>query len=249
MADGSASRGTETAGADGPVAPSALDIIRSATHVRLLADPGDKALVAKERRKRKLRQGRTAATLQYAASRLDGGRESFLVYARSAAATHPEIKPFLDHYDGISKYEKQKYTLDVLAQQANISPRLLIEAVAGEAFEQGVNVANLIAAHHLPAVVSESVKVAVTRKGVKDREMLMQHHGFLPVPKGTTVNVLAVAQAKGGLGESLPDFEQSVVSLGEAARSVERLPEGSEGTIDVEPEEDECTTEAQSENA
>ena len=238
MGDGSASRGTEAAGTEQPVAPEILDILarRPQTHVRLLADSGDKQLVAKERRKKRAREGRVAATLQYAASRLDGGRESFLVYARSAASAHPEIKPFLEHYDGITQYERQKYTLDVLAQQAGISPRILIEAVAGEAFEQGVNVANLIAAHHLPEVVRESVKVAVTRKGVKDREMLMQHHGFLPVPKGTTINIQNIQ--RGGMSD-LPDFEQSVVSLGEAARSVERLPEGSEGTIDVEPEEEE----------
>jgi hypothetical protein len=91
--------------------------------------------------------------------------------------------------------------------------------------KRNIEMSNIYAGLAHPAVVKRNIKSALLAKGVKDREMFLQHSGWLPLPKGSTVNVNAQAAAGlppsnvpvgTGIGEGtertpLPEFEEMTV--------------------------------------
>ncbi len=128
-------------------------------------------------------------TLAFACRYLEGGKATFYRLAKSASATNEKIQKFVDFVESQPHSYRAALPLDRMAEYAGVSPRDLIEAVAGEAFEQGYSVARLLAGHEFPAVVQSSIKAAKGIRGTRDREMLMLHAGFVPAPRGSVVNI------------------------------------------------------------
>jgi hypothetical protein len=163
-------------------------------------------------------------TLAFACRYLEGGKSTFYRLAKAASATNEEVQKFVDFVESQPPSYQHTLPLDRMAEFAGVSPRLLIEAVAGEAFEQGYSVARLLAGHEFPAVVQSSIKAAKNPLGTKDREMLMLHAGFVPAPRGSVVNIQQnVVQNTNQQG--METFEDTMSKIHGSIRRVKRLPE------------------------
>jgi hypothetical protein len=157
-------------------------------------------------------------TLSMAVRRMDGGRDQFLTFVALAASDNDEdaIK-VIETFESLTAMERKSANLDLLCQASGVSPVSLLKTVVGIAFETNVETANLIAAAAHPNVVATAVRSAQranSKIGQQDRQALLQHHGFLPTPKGATINVnanasaaaVAGASAAGPIDASIPSF-------------------------------------------
>ncbi len=160
-------------------------------------------------------------TLAYAASRIPGGKYTFLEYARMCEENR--IKALVHRWDNLSDSDRRRVSLEELCEACGVQPCELVGAVAAAAFKFNADVSTLIAAIAHPKVVEASIDRALEAEGIDDRRMLFAHAGFIPSPRGPTVNVLNMARAgvRGRLDPNLPTFEEDM-ALTEAAIRLER---------------------------
>jgi len=168
-----------------------------------------------------------AGSLTLAARKLS--RDNVLQYITLAASDgDPHCQTFLHVYQDLKAWEKKCATLDDVCAAAGISPVRLLKAIVGAAYEAGVDVANMVASVAHPDVVQKGVEYAMEKDGIEDRRMLYQHHSFIPMPKGTTINVSAmsgsVAQAQAaGSDQSVPSFLEDVDATIDAKETVQKF--------------------------
>lgn len=136
-------------------------------------------------------------SLSLATRYVPGGRDALVrLISLAAADADPDALLWLHVWNSLKPWEQHQVTLDDICAGAGLSPVKLLKIVVGTAFEAGCDVANLVAAASHPKVVQASVRTALTARGVEDRKLLFQHHHFIPVAKGATINVSATAQAQ-----------------------------------------------------
>jgi hypothetical protein len=158
---------------------------------------------------------------------LEGGRATFLQYVTLAATDEDEdAKTFLHVYLDLTKYEQKVVSLDDVCAAAGVSPVKLVKAIVGTAFEHGVDLANLIGAISHPKTVARTVKFAQQKDGIRDRELLLQHHGFVPTPKGATINIgvtsTSTSQATAlSQATSVPSFAEDMADLQDSKLGVQ----------------------------
>jgi hypothetical protein len=161
---------------------------------------------------------------------IEGGRATVLGYIQLAAMNGNDSAMLWWHaYEGLSKYEQSVVSYDDVCAASGISPKLILMAIAGAGFDANCDIANLLASHLHPRVVEASGKEAITPRGIEDRKLLMQHQGFIPVPKGTTINIsssahsqaIAAAHAAATSDPSVPSFLNSIEDLGDVNRAVQ----------------------------
>jgi len=115
-------------------------------------------------------------------------------------------------YENLTPYEASIASLDDLCAASGVAPKAILMAIAGSGFDAGCDIANLVAAHLHPKVVDASVKYALQADGIEDRRMLLQHSGFIPVPKGQTITInasshaVAASHAAASGSASVPSF-------------------------------------------
>lgn len=154
--------------------------------------------------------------ITYAISKVPGGKHAFFDYARQSGID--SIKSVVAAWDALSNTDKRYATVEDLCEKVGVIPRLFFAEVTAIAIEMNNDVSNLVAAAFQPRIVEKSIKTALTTDGFKDREMQLQHSGFAPTPKGSTINVIAAAQAKAAAGAGneneagVPDFESLMMS-------------------------------------
>jgi hypothetical protein len=166
-------------------------------------------------------------TLTMAIRLMDGGRARFLELVQMAAADGDDdaIK-FVTCFTEQGITARASVSFDLVCMAAGVVPVSLLKTVVGIAFEAGVETANLVAASAHPSIVAATIKSAkrITSKiGLADRETLHRHHGFTPLPRGTTVNVNANATAQAAAAAA--DREPSVPRFlddAEAAQAPQR---------------------------
>lgn len=173
----------------------------------------------------------TVASINYlsmAVRHLPGGRTAFLELIQGAvldgdAAANAWLKVFSE----LSPYEQGRVSLDDVCAASGIGPAALLRAVVTAAVEHGDDVGNMIAAINHPKVVHQAAKSAMRIGGryadiaLKDRTALLQHHGFLPAPKGHTTAVTvnantsasANAAAAASANPSVPSFRDDMRAL------------------------------------
>jgi hypothetical protein len=181
-----------------------------------------------------------ANTLTMALRHMDGGRAQFLAFVALAASESEDARKFIVCFLELTERERDKANLDLVCQASGASPVRILQGVVGAAFAAGVETANLLAAASFPSTVQAAIETARIPgdPGFKDREMLMKHHGFLPTPKGTVINVSAVAGAQAAAAArnepSVPRFLGSA-DAARAARTNVQQQLITEGSIDVDP--------------
>lgn len=147
---------------------------------------------------------------------LAGGKNTLMELARLAPEIAPEYAKIIEEYDSLSAGGKKLASIDQMCKQHSLDPFHFLSVVAEVALKYRDNASVLIAAMNLPKIVEVSVQNAKSKKfGFKDREALMRHAGFLPVPAGATfVNTLQT-KVETNVGDApssghLPSFEKTI---------------------------------------
>jgi len=150
---------------------------------------------------------------------LAGGKQTLMDLARLAPELDPSYAKVIEEYEQLSEAGKRAVSIDMLVKQKGLDPFHFLGVVAEAAIKFRDNASVLVAAMSLPKIIEASVKNALRQKtGFKDREALMKHAGFLPVPAGATfVNTLQT-KVETNVGEApaskhLPSFEQTVDAI------------------------------------
>ncbi len=157
----------------------------------------------------------TAAPISMLAQKLFGGKSAFMEFARLAVHIDVNLAPVVEAYESLPGPQRAAVSIDEICVRYDIDPLHFI-GVVGEAVKKyGQNAAIVIASLSFPDVVSRSVKQALTKDGFKDREALMKNQGFVPIPRGHTINVNANAAARADASSApeskgLPSFEKSM---------------------------------------
>ena len=148
-----------------------------------------------------------------------GGIDNFMSFYRVAAEREPKLAPVLKVWDGMTKREREhdRVSLDKMMSAVPISPHDIVGMVVAEMSRYHYSVSEGIVAMNHSAVTETMMKQAKTVKGIDDRKMVMQHSGFLPMPKGTEVNVLQGVRVETGLegpaDSRIPQFEEEIAEL------------------------------------
>lgn len=167
------------------------------------------------------RPAHVSAVLAAAIRKVPGGKITLLAYAAVLADEDKRFDYMLSYFNQLTQAEKRQVRVDDLCAVAGIPPGEFLGKVTQVAFEQNMDLSNLIAAVSQPEVVEYTIQQAQTPEGQKDRELLMKHSGFLPQAKGTEIQILNQIAARANVSESaasLPTHEDDVVDLAEVTR-------------------------------
>jgi hypothetical protein len=149
---------------------------------------------------------------------LAGGKKELMLLAELAPEVEPALAPILEDWKRLSSSGKKSVSLDQICKTRKIDPYHFLGVIAEAAIKYRDNASVIVAAMNLPKIVEKSIKFAQKKDGFKDREALMKHGGFLPVPSGNTfVNTLQTkvetnVEQPGSVGH-LPSFEATVGAI------------------------------------
>jgi hypothetical protein len=161
---------------------------------------------------------------------IDGGRDTVLSYIHLAAMNGNDSAMTWWHvFEKLNKYEQSVVSYDDVCAASGISPKNILMAIAGAGYEANCDIANLLASHLHPKIVQASARVAQTDAGIEDRKLMMQHQGFIPVPKGMSININASSHAQAAASahamssndSSVPSFLEDVDDIGSTDRIVQ----------------------------
>lgn len=132
-------------------------------------------------------------------------------------------------FEELSKYEQGFVSFDDICASSGIQPKLILAAMAMAGFEANCDIANLLSSHMHPQVVQASIKAAKKFDGVEDRKLLMQHQGFIPIPKGSSIVInnspqaiaTAKAQSISMSDPSVPSFLSDMESLSPVTQALQ----------------------------
>lgn len=143
-------------------------------------------------------------------SKICGGKAGFIDMARHSDDS--QTKAVIEIWDGLSKSEKNRMSLEQLCDKAGVAPRWFLSEVVSNAWEIGVEVTKLITAVMLPKVVEKTARVALTTAGDKDRKLFLEGARFKPGP----VNQFAIFEQNAGQGlkeEPAPELVETTAGL------------------------------------
>ncbi len=145
--------------------------------------------------------------------------------ARLAAKLDPSIGLVIDDWDRMKPPLQNAADLDALCEAHGVAPAHFIGVVGEAEVRFRNNFSILIAALNMPAIVAASAKRALTPNGFRDRKMLMEHAGFLPVPASRQFRMLNHAAIKAEQGRAdvkpFPRFEDTVEVIEKALQDHE----------------------------
>lgn len=199
--------------------------LRDKLRTRLMKSTGDPGLT-------RLPTLPGVSSLSIATRYLPGGRERFVEYVQFAAVNDHEIaKQWIFVYDDLLPSERQIVSFDDVCLAAGVKATELMALVVSTAMEYGIDVGNLVAAAGHPEVVAKAVESAsrIAGKGamigLRDREMLFQHHNFVPTGRGSgpivQVNQHASANAQAA---AVADADPSVPSFAHTMHALRAAP-------------------------
>ena len=136
----------------------------------------------------------------------------------------------------LSEAQQAAVPVEALAIAAGVTTRKALEIITVAVFDHSSQASELLAAANQPDVIETSVITALSTNGTKDREMLLKHSGFIPLPKTQIVSVRGNnAQVVGGNQTNiavLPPVEDTVRTL--SNRFNERLIPAATDVVDAE---------------
>lgn len=144
-----------------------------------------------------------------------------------------QMAKVINTYNALLPRERATVTPELLCELSKVSHKELFAAVCGKLFERSQQESALITAANLPRVVERTMQQAATKGGVRDREMVHKHSGFLPTPKGQPPVVINQRTAIMSAGETkimtqLPSPEQDAMLVDDAVS----LPLLTDGTVE-----------------
>jgi hypothetical protein len=168
-------------------------------------------------------------SLALATRYVPGGRDGVLQYVRTASADgDPDATTWLHVWDDLKPWEQNQATFDDICAGAGVSPVKFLKIVVGIAFTLHCDLANMVAAIAHPKIVETAIESAQMpgELGFEDRRLLLQHHGFAPVPKAAVINITASASAQAAAAAatdtSVPSFAADVEEIEAPRAAVQR---------------------------
>lgn len=153
----------------------------------------------------------------------DGNLRDAILYLR--ASSDAAARKFIMVYDDptTSAYARKALPLEAFVLAAGVDPESLLQAIARVAHLHGAMEGAITAAKRYPEVVTASLNRAVEADGVEDRMANLKHMGYLPSPKGSSVNVnvnanATAAAASQSASASLPAPEDTIRRIIEATQ-------------------------------
>ena len=166
-------------------------------------------------------------SLSLATRYIEGGRERFIEFVQLAMLNKAEAAiKWMAVYADLTAAERLRVSYDDVCAAAGVMPSEIMSAVVSNAMTFGVDVGNFVAAITHPQVVQAAVRAAKDPAGLEDRRMMFQHQGFIPTPKGTTINVNAHASSN-AQAAAVAAKDPSVPSFADDLRNIRAV----EGTI------------------
>lgn len=134
----------------------------------------------------------------------------FMELIELASRRDQTLLPIVQAWKSISGGPRLKFTIDDIVFSCGLDPAKVIGAASAMAYEIGFSTSSLMAMNNLPRVISASIDSATQdgRWGAKDREMLMRHATFIPVPQGQTINIQNIASVRPPHG--VESFEETM---------------------------------------
>lgn len=193
------------------------------------------------------------SSLSIAIRSLPGGRAMFVEFCQFAMLNQlPASQKFWLVLADLTPTQRASVSYDDVCAAAGVRPSQLLMEVMGCAMEFGHDVGNLVAAASHIAIVRQTTKSAMRIGGEyskiaqRDREMLFEHHAFIPtaqrVASSVVVNANASANAQAAAAvssdPSVPSFSGTMHDLHEVRQQTQQqLDEASKAStvIDVKP--------------
>lgn len=101
----------------------------------------------------------------------------------------PLAKAYLRRFDSLISQHQKLAPVEAICAAEGIDTIKFLGVIAEAAFTQTRMVSELMAAASQPDVIQATVEGALTPDGDRDRKMLHQHSGFLPIPKTQIVSM------------------------------------------------------------
>ncbi len=162
----------------------------------------------------------------------------YIDYAKTAAKEgDPDMQKVVATLGGLSLREQATIMPEQLCELAGIQTEVLFGSVCTQLWRSSRMEANVITAINYPKVIERTAKSALTKTGVKDREMFHRATGFIKTPNGPSVVVNNNPQTAIMNGDSggqmrrviLPSMEEEALEL-EDSISLPALPAPVEST-------------------
>jgi hypothetical protein len=147
------------------------------------------------------------------------GIEAAIAYLR--ASSEPDARRFILVYDdpSVSMWMRRYLPIEAFCLAAHLDPTDLLGPITRVAHLHGAMIGAIAAAEKHPAIVEASLAAAQLPNGTEDRMANLKHMGYLPSPKGSSVNVnvnaSATAQAA-SKSEGLESSESTIRRIVEA---------------------------------
>jgi hypothetical protein len=152
---------------------------------------------------------------------VDGGRAHVIETLQTAVLNNdPVACQWWEVYRELPSYPRSIISFDDVCAASGVSPQQLILVLVSTEMDFGRDVGNYVAAAMHPKVISRLAESASRIDGdhadiaLKDRHAFLQARGFLPTPKGATINVHASASAQAASAAaqepSVPSFTETI---------------------------------------
>jgi hypothetical protein len=132
----------------------------------------------------------------------EGGVEG-RVWEYLEASEHPDARVLVKIHDTLPARVAPACPIEAVCIAAGMETRKVLGLVMEEVFVQAGQTGRLLAAARHGEVVQAAIDMAVSPGGTQERKMILQHSGFLPVPKTSIVNVRGDHAVVGGNQQNL----------------------------------------------
>lgn len=157
---------------------------------------------------------------------VDGGRAHVIETLQTAVLNNdPVACQWWEVYRELPSYPRSIVSFDDVCAASGVSPQQLILVLVSTEMDFGRDVGNYVAAAMHPKVISRLAESASRIDGdhadiaLKDRHAFLMARGFLPTPKGATVNIHASASAQAASAAaqepSVPSFTETIDATAE----------------------------------
>lgn len=172
-----------------------------------------------------------------------GGRLTFVgLIQRAARNGDADARSWWTVFSDLLPSNQLHVDLDAVCEAAGVTPDKIMAVAVSTQMRLGMDAGDLVAATMHPSIVHQTAKSAMRIAGEhadiaqRDREMLFQHHKFIPVPKGVSFSVNASAQAAAAAASapSVPSFAASLDSATGAHQDIQKRL----SAVDAEPAQD-----------
>lgn len=146
-----------------------------------------------------------------------GGMPAAIEAARLVSEKDERFAQLVHMYDEVAESNKSKLKLEVMCSTLGITSGEFLGATSAALYDRNIDIGNLIAAANHPKVVEATVENATRANGFMDRQMLHQHHQFLPQAKGTQINIdnsKKILNAGGAPQQQIPEGDGGVTRIG-----------------------------------